>query len=921
MPGMNKYFFLSLVFLFSALRVSATHNIAGEITLECIGGLTYRATITTYTNSQSNADRCDLALDWGDGVTTSLDRSGGNMTGCGCPNGVTCGFDLTPQGYANTQRNTYIGTHTYSGPATYVLRMIDPNRIAGIDNIQNSVNTPFVLQTRLTVNPFVGCNSTPVFTVIPLDKACVSHCFYHNPGAVDPENDSLSYTIGAVLDTLGNPMQQPTLFAMPDAPCNSTPGLPHGGGGVMTIDPVTGDLSWCSPQCQGKFNVAIYVHEWRKIGGVPVEVSVVEREMEIDVATCNNNNPDVPNLPDLCIDAGTTLNFNFQVTDPDNDLIEITAYGTAVNATPPATLSPNASGVYSASPVNVTFNWNTSCDNVRLQPYTVVVKARDNDPQVQLLDIESFNVTVVSPGPPTLTATPSGTSMILNWGVNACNPANNPLIGYKIYRKSGPSGWSPAQCETGVPGYTGFVYIGTVTGLNNTSFVDNNSGLGLTPGVSYCYRVHGYFLDGAESYASPEACNELRREVPVMAHVDVVSTGSNDTIGVSWFNPIADALNFDTIANPGPYQLRIYRKAGQSMTSIEGTLITTLVSPTFAGLQDTFTDVALQTASQPYCYRVAFFANAGTDSIGSSHGASSVFLATSPSDNTVSLSWTENVPWTNFSYEIYRDDPGLPVQYNFIGTTSLQTYKDSNLVNGQNYCYYVRSLGSYFNPLLPDTLYNRSQRVCAVPVDLTPPCPPQLGVNSDCYNYNNQLQWFNPMHLNCGTDDVVSYTIWYTPVEGGPWQQLAVINNANDTIFTQLGLESVAGCYAVTASDTFNNQSAFSNIVCVDNCPEYTLPNVFTPDADGTNDFFIPFPYRYIESVELKIFDRWGVLVYETTDPDVKWNGHDMTNNRLCTDGVYYYVCTVNEIRLQGVVPRQISGFFHLFSKDNNGPF
>ncbi|TND06956.1 MAG: hypothetical protein FD123_3420 [Bacteroidetes bacterium] len=919
---MKKYT-LFFVFLFAGmLRVSATHNIAGEITLVCTGGYTYEALITTYTNSQSNADRCDLTLDWGDGTQTVLTRFGGNMTGCGCTSPVTCGFDLTPVGYPNTQRNTYKGSHTYSGPATYTLIMIDPNRIAGIDNIQNSVNTPFVIKTVLTVNPFIGCNSTPYFTTVPLDKACVNHCFYHNPGAVDPENDSLSYSIGAVLDTLGNPMTQPTLFAMPDAPCNTTTGFPHGGGGVMTIDPVTGDLSWCSPGCQGKFNVAVFVHEWKKIGNVPVEVSVVEREMEIDVATCNNNNPVIPNLPDLCVDAGTTLNFNFQVTDPDvADLIEITAYGTAVNATPPATVSPNATGVYNAQPVNVSFNWLTNCDNVRLQPYSVVIKARDNDPQVQLLDIESFNITVVSPGPQVLTAVPSGTSMNLNWSVNPCNPTYNPLIGYKIYRKTGPSGWVPAQCETGVPAYTGFIHIGTVTGVNSTSFIDNNGGAGLTPGVNYCYRVHAYFLDAAMSYASPEACNELRREVPVISHVDVVTTGISDIIGVSWFNPIGDTLNFDTIQNPGPYQLRIYRSPGPNMSISQGTLITTLTSNTFAALPDTFTDNGLVTVSQDYSYRIAFFANNGNDSIGSSHSASSVFLQAASSDNAVTLAWSENVPWTNFLFEIYRDDPGLPVLYSLVGTTAQHTYKDSNLVNGSTYCYYVRSLGSYFNPLLPDTLYNRSQQLCAVPQDLTPPCPPQLGVNSDCFNYNNQLQWINPMNLNCGTDDVVSYNIWYTPTEGGPWQLLATVGNAADTMFTQLGLTSVAGCYAVTALDTFNNQSAYSNIVCVDNCPEYILPNVFTPDADGTNDFFIPFPFRYIESIDLKIFDRWGVLIFETTDPAIKWNGRDMTTNKLCTDGVYYYICTVNEIRLEGIVPRQISGFFHLFSKDNSGPF
>jgi len=108
-----------------------------------------------------------------------------------------------------------------------------------------------------------------------------------------------------------------------------------------------------------------------------------------------------------------------------------------------------------------------------------------------------------------------------------------------------------------------------------------------------------------------------------------------------------------------------------------------------------------------------------------------------------------------------------------------------------------------------------------------------------------------------------------------------------------------------------------SNIICLENCPTYELPNVFTPNGDNNNDFFIPFPYRQVESIDLKIYDRWGVLVFETTDPDIMWDGRDRNSGKLCTDGVYYYTCRVNEIRLQGIVPRQLKGFVHLFGKDS----
>ena len=908
---MKRIFLFLLLAL--ALRAQATHNVAGEITVRCLGGLQYEATITTFTSSADpNApDRCSLVVDWGDGFRQTAYRSGGNMASL-CTPPVTGGFNLHPA-YPYMQKNTYIARHTYSGGSTYLIKVADPNRVGGIDNLANSVNSPFCLMTRLSVAPFAeGCNSTPTLAAIPLDKACVGHCFYHNPGAYDPEGDSLSYSIGPILDTMGNPVAG-GIFVMPGTPCTSS--IPHGGGGTMSIDPISGDLSWCAPTCQGKFNVGLYVHEWRSpLGGGPkYQASLVYREMQIDVATCNNSNPTIPPLPDLCVDAGTNVNFNFTVTDPDaGDSLQLSLYGSVTSILPAATLTPTA---MQTAPVTATFDWSTSCEHVRLQPHTVTVKARDNDPMVPLTDIETFNITVVSPGPATLTAAPSGTSMLLNWSVNPCDPSGNHCDGYRIYRRAGPSNWNPVQCETGVPSYTGFVYIGSVAGLNNTSFVDDNNGAGLTAGVNYCYRVHAYFRDGAKSYASPEACNALKRDVPVIEHVDVVSTGTNDTIGISWYNPIADASNFDTLQYPGPYALKIYRSQGHSLGAPAH--IATLTSTHFAALPDSFTDVSLQTAAAPYCYRIAFFS--GTDSIGATQPASSVFLQSIASDNTVSLSWNEDVPWSNVLYEVYRKNPSAS-NYTLLATTPQRAYTDNGLVNGEQYCYYVRSLGSYFNPSLPDTTKNRSQRVCAVPVDLTPPCPPQLNVTSDCYEHFNLLNWLNPVHLGCGTDDVVSYHVWFTPTSGGSWQLLAAIGNANDTSLAQLDLSSVAGCYAITALDTFNNESAFSNMVCVDNCPEYNLPNVFTPNGDGSNDLLIPFPYQYIESVEFKIFDRWGVLIFETNDPSLKWDGRSAANNRLCSDGVYYYVCTVNEIRLQGVVPRQLTGFFHLFGQDKDGP-
>jgi len=98
----------------------------------------------------------------------------------------------------------------------------------------------------------------------------------------------------------------------------------------------------------------------------------------------------------------------------------------------------------------------------------------------------------------------------------------------------------------------------------------------------------------------------------------------------------------------------------------------------------------------------------------------------------------------------------------------------------------------------------------------------------------------------------------------------------------------------------------------VDNCPEYTLPNVFTPNQDGQNDFFVPFPYKFVESIDLQVYNRWGQIVFTTLDPDIVWDGVHMESKEICSDGVYFYTCVVNTITLQGILPITLTGYVHL---------
>ena len=99
-----------------------------------------------------------------------------------------------------------------------------------------------------------------------------------------------------------------------------------------------------------------------------------------------------------------------------------------------------------------------------------------------------------------------------------------------------------------------------------------------------------------------------------------------------------------------------------------------------------------------------------------------------------------------------------------------------------------------------------------------------------------------------------------------------------------------------------------------DDCPvELTLPNVFSPNGDGFNDFFTPVPpgefdVYDIDKLNIKIYSRWGILIYESTETAFKWNGNNQQGKTLA-DGVYYYIA---ELGLKSNETKSLSGFITL---------
>lgn len=859
---------LLLLIFFTCLSLEAawaTHNRGGEITYRHISGNTYEITVVTYTKLTNAADRPELLVKWGDNTQDSIPRN-----------------SQTPLGN-DIGRNIYQSIHTYPGPASYLISVEDPNRNGGVINIPNSITIPFYIQTVLIINPFLGYNNSPTLLYPPIDRGCVNRLFVHNPGAFDPDGDSLSYTLTSCRGDQGLPIPG---YTFPNASF------------FFSLDPITGDLTWDKPVQQGEYNIAIVIREWRN----GILVGEITRDMQVDIDACSNNPPVIEALRDTCIEVGQELVVVVRATDQDLNRITLTASSGTFNLpTNPATFQQPVNGNAAVASV---FRWRPDCSHVRNQPYSIVFRAVDNG-LPNLVALESWRIKVVAPAPQNISANSRGGEITLNWDPHTCSNVS----GYKIYRKQGPSGWKPDTCETGVPASTGFVMIDTVVGRTVTTFVDDDNGNGLASGVEYCYRVTAFF-DGpgafvtsqAESYASDEVCNIVLRDLPVLAQADVSTTSETQgAVHVKWALP----TQLDSTQYPGPYTYLLTRADNAGMNGAQ--ILYQASSPWLAALMDTsFVDSNLNTRDKKWFYKINLLWNSNR-SVGKTRPASTHFLKLTPQSARMRLDWTYTVNWTVDSFVVFREEFGSFVPIDTV--IGADFYIDRDLTNGVIYCYKVLSMGGFRTANLPPVSLNRTQVACAFPKDTVPPCAMNFTLDSNCVALENTLNWTVPTQ-DC-FDDLLKFRIYYSPKRGEPFVQIDSVGKDIRT-YVFRSTRSSAGCFSLVAVDSSLNEGSKDIFFCVDNCPEYTLPNVFTPNEDGKNDRFKPFPYRAVERVDMKILNRWGQEVFYTNNPDILWDGISNQTGQPCPEAAYFYQCTVYYTRLDGVETQFLRGIVNL---------
>ncbi|MDB5273689.1 MAG: hypothetical protein JWO58_2056 [Chitinophagaceae bacterium] len=185
-----------------------------------------------------------------------------------------------------------------------------------------------------------------------------------------------------------------------------------------------------------------------------------------------------------------------------------------------------------------------------------------------------------------------------------------------------------------------------------------------------------------------------------------------------------------------------------------------------------------------------------------------------------------------------------------------------------------------------DTLYSYK-----IPVTCYP-CPPEISISERCKEVPvfNVLTWqYTPLNY-CPDDRSFFYTLYYSTTHDGNYTALIT---TQDKTYTHDSLAAYDGCYYVTVSDSLHHLSSQSDIICKSTCREQFqcgdlfIPNLVTPNKDGSNETFeITGNYT---SLNVEIYNSWGSTVFHSDNYKNEWYAKGLS------DGVYFY-----EIHIDG---------------------
>lgn len=155
----------------------------------------------------------------------------------------------------------------------------------------------------------------------------------------------------------------------------------------------------------------------------------------------------------------------------------------------------------------------------------------------------------------------------------------------------------------------------------------------------------------------------------------------------------------------------------------------------------------------------------------------------------------------------------------------------------------------------------------------------------------------------CQVTDDVNVTILRAPLAilqpeyticEGRFGIISGYNDVNDSYLWSDGSTSPTitinepGTITLVTTNQCGQDSTSTSVLLEDCSFSIYIPNSFTPNNDGINDVWKPEVFNS-RKYELNVFDKWGEVVFHTTDPEAVWTGSAKGSEYFAQDGIYFF--------------------------------
>ena len=362
---------LFLFLLLSGQILNAAHFSGSSITYECLGGNVYRIYLDVYLDCSGSpiipqdlhfSNSCGVYFAYND-ITPVFSE----VLSPVCPtqmNNTTCNGGTQP-GF----RHYRFQVDSYLSPCdhwTIYWSLCCRNTMVNIQSV------PGLYVSATLNNMGEYCDDSPIFTNAGVPFVCVNSPLYYNPGVIDPEGNTLTYSlVSAQYNSTSPPAApNPTNVNYVDGYTGPQP-IPG-----ITLDPATGQIVF-TPTISGNYTVVIQVTSYRADGQL---IGSVINDLMFIVPTCAGQSPAFNGLADavnsivvgpneVAICEGNDVCVDMVFSDDDANT-SITVVTNAATVLPGATLVTTGT-----NPVTATLCWTVTPGQY---PFSLLVQATDN---------------------------------------------------------------------------------------------------------------------------------------------------------------------------------------------------------------------------------------------------------------------------------------------------------------------------------------------------------------------------------------------------------------------------------------------------------------------------------------------------------------------------------------------------------------